>query len=66
MVESDVIGRRVRLLGSHPWAGDSAEVIAFDKLGMKVRLLRGDVMNGHESYVTKREHFREERKGLDW
>jgi hypothetical protein len=60
------IGRRIRLLGDHPWAGDSAEVISFDNFGMRVKLIRGDAMDGHESYVTKREHYREERKGLDW
>jgi hypothetical protein len=62
----DVIGRRIRLLGDHPWAGNSAEVVAFDHIGMRVKLIRGDAMDGHESYVLKPSHFRQERKGIDW
>lgn len=63
---SKYIGRRVRLLRDHPWAGNSAEVVAFDNIGMRVKLIRGDAMGGHEAYVLKREHYRAERKGLDW
>jgi hypothetical protein len=63
---SKYIGRHIRLLGDHPFAGDSAEVIGFDNIGMRVKLIRGDAMHGHESYVMKRENYRPERKGLDW
>lgn len=59
-------GKRLRLLGSHPYAGNSAEVVALDNLGMRVKLIRGDAMHGHESYVTAREQYRAERKGIDW
>ena len=59
-------GRRIRLLGDHPFAGYSAEVVCFDNLGMRVRLCAGDAMDGHESYVFKRDHYRAEREGLDW
>jgi hypothetical protein len=59
-------GKRVRLLGSHPWAGSSAEVVSFDRIGMKVKLLRGDAYGGHEAYVTERKHYRPEIAGVDW
>ena len=63
---AELKGRRIRLLGDHPFAGDSAEVVSFDKIGMKVKLLCGDAMHGHECYVTKRGQYRAERKGVDW
>ncbi len=63
----EIIGRRVRLLGDHPWAGSSAVVVGFDsRIGMRVKLIRGDAMDGHEVYVLNRRQFREEKKGLDW
>jgi len=63
----DIIGRKIRLLGDHPWAGESAEVIGFDpQFGMRVKLLRMDAMYGYECFVTKPQQFREERKGMDW
>jgi hypothetical protein len=62
-----IIGRRVRLRGDHPWAGESAEVVGFnDAIGMRVKLLRMDAMYGYECYVTDPKQFREERKGMDW
>jgi hypothetical protein len=52
---------------SHPsFAGYSAEVLSLDRIGMKVALKAGDAMDGHECYITKHEHYRVERKGLDW
>jgi hypothetical protein len=66
-VEDKFIGRRVRLLGDHRFAGNSAEVVGFDqRIGLRVKLLRGDAMDGHECYVTRPEQFRAEKKGLDW
>lgn len=63
----DVIGRRVRLLGDHPWGGESAEIVGWtDGIGMRVKLLRRDAMFGHECYVTDPKQFREEKKGIDW
>jgi hypothetical protein len=59
-------GKRIKLLGKHPFAGESAEVVSFDSFGMRVKLLRMDAMYGHECYVTKAKDFRQERKGLDW
>lgn len=45
---SDTYGR-VLLRGDHPWSGEMGEVIDFDNIGMKVRLLSGNV--GHEVYA---------------
>ena len=59
-------GRRVRILGDHPFSGCSAYVVSLDKIGMKVRLIGGDAMDGHESYVMERKHYRPEHEGLDW
>jgi len=62
-----VIGRRIRLLGKHPWAGESAEVLDWHpRMGMRVKLLRMDAMHGHECYVSSPQEFREEQKGVDW
>lgn len=56
---NSIIGRQVKLLGDHPWAGHTAEVVGWDdRLGMRVAIHRGDAMDGHECYVMKKEHFR--------
>ena len=55
--EHNIIGRQVKLVGDHPWAGNHATVVGFDNIGMKVRLIRSDAMHGHEAYVTSAKHF---------
>lgn len=55
--DSDVIGRQIKLVGDHPWAGKHATVVGFDNIGMRVSLISSDAMHGHEAYVTKRVHF---------
>lgn len=63
----DIIGCRVRLIGDHPWAGESAEVTGFTSgIGLKVKLLRMDAMYGAEVYCTSPKQFRVERQGVDW
>ena len=52
-----IIGRQVKLVGDHPWAGHRARVVGLDKLGLRVSLMRNDAMDGHEAYVTKRDQF---------
>jgi hypothetical protein len=54
---ADVVGRQVRIVGDHPWNGHRARVLGIDKIGMKVAIMRNDAMDGHEAYITKREHF---------
>lgn len=57
ITEADVIGRQVKLVGDHPWAGNHATVVGFDNVGMRVSLIRSDAMHGHEAYVLLRKHF---------
>ena len=52
-----IIGRQIKIVGDHPWADHRAKVLGIDKIGMKVAIMRNDAMDGHEAYVTKREHF---------
>lgn len=67
MTIEELRGKRVRLLGKHPFAGDSAEILDYTPgIGMKVKLLRGDAMYGHESFVTNAKEMRFEKEGLDW
>lgn len=62
-----LLGKKLRLLGKHPWAGESAEVVGFDdRIGLRVKLLRQDAMYGHECFVTNPKEMRWEKKGLDW
>lgn len=64
---ADIVGRHIKIIGDHPWAGESAEVVGFDpRIGMRVKLLRKDAMYGHECYITSPKNFRPERKGVDW
>ena len=54
---ADVIGRQIKIIGDHPWAGHRARVLDIDKIGMKVAIMRNDAMDGHEAYIMKRSHF---------
>jgi hypothetical protein len=54
---AEIIGRQVKLVGNHPWAGHRAKVLGIDNIGMRVSLMCSDAMNGHEAYVTKRAQF---------
>lgn len=62
------VGDRVRLIGKHPWAGETGEIVAFEyspadqllgkpnpAIVARVKLLRGDAMNGHECYAKETE-----------
>ena len=53
--KEDVIGRKVYLCGDHPWAGHVGEVVGFDDIGMRVKLL--DVCGETEAGVISPRHF---------
>ena len=52
------VGAIIKIIGKHPWSGETAEVIGHHLVGIvsrrqraKCRLIRADAMDGHEFYV---------------
>ena len=52
------IGAIVKITGDHPWAGETAEVVSHELVGLvsrrqraKCRMIRDDAMDGHTFYV---------------
>ena len=62
---SEYIGRQIKIVGDHPWADHLAQIKGFDHIGMLVSIKRNDAMDGHECYITKREHYKAIPKGLE-
>ena len=49
-------GKLISLVGDHPYAGNLATVVSFDKLGMGAKLFRGP-LNGLPTYVRHMDQF---------